>query len=188
MPEAADAPHPLTIEERRWLHDKYERLAEEEGNLAGSRTSYFATIAAVLVTGLVVATSDLLADPTVLVLFATFLSMVGIIIASVWWVLLHRTADAQALWREAARRIEAMDPPIETRIEAPITLRSGETISVDLSRPYTTHSERFSPTDPRLSWQDRLDPAKLTEVMPLALLGIWIATVGIFWGWFLFLR
>ena len=42
---------PLSESELRWLHDKYERLASEEGQLTASRTSYFAAIGTVLVTG-----------------------------------------------------------------------------------------------------------------------------------------
>jgi hypothetical protein len=178
---------PLSIDERRWLHDKYERLAEEEGNLAATRTSYFAAIAAVLVTGLVVATSDLVGNADLLVLFATFFAGFGALIAAVWAVLFHRTTDAQNLWREAALRLEDLEPPIEGSLPAPITLRSGRTISVDLTRPYQAHRARFDPKN-HISLLDRVNPARLSEIMPLTLLGIWVATVVVVWAWFLFLR
>ena len=187
-PPAAEAPAaPLVLEDRRWLHDKFERLEAEEGELAGLRTSYFAAIAAVLVTGLVVATADLLSNAVLLVVFATFLAGFGILIASVWSVLLHRTTDAQNLWREAAYRLEEMDPPIEARLEAPVTLRSGDTLTVDLARPYHVHAARFSRKN-KISWMDRVDPSKLTEIMPLALLVIWGGTLVLVWTWFFFLR
>jgi hypothetical protein len=175
------------VDERRWLHDKFERLDEEEGNLAASRTSYFAAIAAVLVTGLVVATADLIGNPFLLVVFASFFAGFGILISSVWAVLFHRTTDAQNLWREAALRLEELDPPIDTQAVAPITLRSGRTIEVDLTQPYHAHAARFSRAN-HISWQDRLSPTKLTEVMPLALLIIWGATIVCVWVWYLLLR
>jgi hypothetical protein len=178
---------PLTVDERRWLHDKYERLAEEEGNLAASRTSYFAAIASVLVTGLVVATADLLSVPLLLVLFSTFFALFGILIALVWAVLLHRTTDAQNLWRESARRLEMLAPPIDTSLLAPVSLRSGATLPIDLTRPYEAHAERFGP-DHRISWQDRVTPSALTEVMPIALLAFWATAGVVVWVWFLFVR
>ncbi len=181
------APPMLPVEDRRWLHDKYERLAAEEGNLAATRTSYFAAIAAVLVTGLVVATSDLIGTPVLLVLFATFFAGFGALIAVVWSVLFHRTTDAQNLWREAALRLEELDPPIEATLVAPVTLRSGRAISVDLARPFHVHAERFDPKN-HISVLDRVSPSRLSEVMPLALLGIWAATIVLVWYWFLFLR
>jgi hypothetical protein len=184
MPPAAQL---LPVEDRRWLHDKYERLAEEEGDLAASRTSYFAAIAAVLVTGLVVAASDLIGTPVLLVLFATFFSGFGVLIAVVWAVLFHRTTDAQNLWREAALRLEEMDPPIEASVPAPITLRSGRTVTVDLARPYHAHAERFDAKN-HISWLDRVDPSRLSEVMPLALLVIWGAALVVVWSWFLWVR
>ncbi len=177
----------LPVEDRRWLHDKYERLAEEEGNLAATRTSYFAAIAAVLVTGMVVATSDLIGTPVLLVLFASFFAGFGLLTASLWSVLFHRTTDAQNLWREAALRLEELDPPIETTVEAPITLRSGRTITVDLARPFHAHYERFDPKN-HISWLDRVNPSRLSEIMPLALIVIWAAAIALVWTWFLVLR
>jgi hypothetical protein len=175
------------MEERRWLHDKYERLGEEEGQLAGSRTSYFAAIAAVLVTGLVVATSNLLSSPLILALVATFLSGFGILIATVWAVLLHRTTDAQSLWREAALRLEERNPPIEVPVLAPITLSSSAQITVDLARPYHVHLERFSPKNP-ISGLDRVNPSRLSGVMPLTLIVVWSSVLVVVWTWFFLLR
>jgi len=177
----------LTADERKWLHDKYERLSEEEGNLAASRTSYFSAIAAVLVTGLVVATADLIGDPFLMVLFASFFAGFGILISTVWAVLFHRTTDAQNLWREAALRLESSAPPIDTSLPAPITLRSGRLISVDLTQPYHAHLERFSSKN-HITWQDRVSPTTLTEVMPMALLAIWSVAFVVIWVWYLVLR
>ena len=96
----SDVPGPLprsvtragsTESELRWLHDKYEPLAAEEGQLTASRTSYFAAIGTVLVTGLVVAIADLLSQPWVLAAVVTFLAALGLLISAVWAVRLHRT-------------------------------------------------------------------------------------------------
>ena len=165
---------------RRWLHDKYERLAAEEGNLAASRTSYFAAIATVLITGLVVALNYFLADPRVLLLVATFLSGLGILISFVWSVLLHRTQDAQAMWREAAQQLEAETPPIDGELKGRVHLRSGDTLEVDLLRPFTAHALRFA-DERAVSWMDRLRPSALAEVLPLSFLGIWCAVLVAAW-------
>lgn len=165
---------------RRWLHDKYERLAAEEGELSASRTSYFAAIATVLITGMVVALNYFLADPRLLLLVTTFLSGLGILISVFWVALLHRTLDAQALWREAAEQLELRSPPVEGELPAPITLRSGEKLQLDLLRPFTAHSRRFS-RDRRISWLDRLRPGALTEALPLCFLGIWSAVLVAIW-------
>ena len=165
---------------RRWLHDKYERLAAEEGNLAASRTSYFAAIGTVLITGLVVALNYFLSQPRILDLVATFLAGLGILISFIWAVLLHRTLDAQALWREAAERLEALAPPIEGELPSAVTLRSGERLGIDLLRPFQSHARRFS-EDRAISWMDRLRPGALTEVLPLCFLGIWLGVLVAVW-------
>ena len=54
IPESVASAPTLTYDDRRWLHDKYERLAAEEGQLSSVRTSYYAAIGTVLITGLVV--------------------------------------------------------------------------------------------------------------------------------------
>jgi hypothetical protein len=165
---------------RRWLHDKYERLDAEEGELAANRTSYFAAIGAVLITGLVVALNYFLSDPRTLVLVVTFLAGLGITISVVWATLLHRTLDAQALWRESAEQLERLCPPVSGDLPGTITLRSGATMEVNLLRPFSTHARRFS-RDQAISWMDRLRPGTLTEILPLCFLGIWSAILVAVW-------
>ena len=177
----------LTDEEARWLHDKFERLSSEEVDLSGSRTSYFAAIGTVLITGAVVATVNLLGQPLLLTAMVTFLAALGALISFVWVVLLHRTNDAQALWREAALRLEALRPPIAGELRAPVTLRSGRSLEVDLLRPYTVHAGRFSPSNP-ISWLDRVNPARLTEILPMTFIGLWIGVLVVVWAWYLVLR
>jgi hypothetical protein len=70
---------------------------------------------------------------------------------------------------------------------APITLRSGEELSVDLLRPYSVHRMRFS-NSRSISWMDRIDPAFLTETLPLAFLTVWSVSVVGVWIWYLVLR
>jgi hypothetical protein len=178
------APVALTPDERRWLHDKYERLASEEGQLAATRTSYYAAIGSVLVTGVVVAIADLSSQRFVLAAVTTYLAALGIFISFVWAVLLHRTNDAMAMWREAVVRLESSDPPIEGELPVPITLRSRETIAVNLLRPYQAHQERFAHSR-AISWMDRTNPNRLTELLPFAFLAIWIAALLFAWIWYL---
>jgi hypothetical protein len=163
---------PLSPDDRRWLHDKYERLAAEEGSLAASRTSYFAAVGTVLVTGVVVALADLSNDRTALAAVAFFLASLGILISVVWAILLHRTNDAQGLWREAAQRLEGLQPPIEGALPVPITLRSGATFQGDLLRPFLLHDQRFA-QGAGASWMDRVQPGALTEVLPMTFFGMW---------------
>jgi hypothetical protein len=177
----------IAPDDRRWLHDKYERLAAEEGQLSGSRTSYYAAIGTVLITGLLVAVADLLGVPVILAIVVTLLASLGIMISVVWAVLLHRTNDAQALWREAALRIEQQIPPIPGEFRAPITLRSGDTLPLDLLRPFQAHDERFSTSNP-ISWMDRVNPGRLTEILPITFLGLWSGVLIVVWAWFLFFR
>ena len=185
MPSDDPPESPLSLEDRRWLHDKYEKLGEEEGQLAATRTSYFATIGAVLVTGLVVVVSNLIGRPTMFVTAVSLLAAFGLLISTIWAVLLHRTTDAQNLWREAALRLEERAPPLPQTLRAPVSFRSGLTIDVDLSRPYQAHRARFSPDGPS-SWLDRVNPWTLTELMPIAFIAIWAgALVGV-WLWYLF--
>jgi hypothetical protein len=183
--DASTAPVVLDPDDRKWLHDKYERLAAEEGQLATARTSYYAAIGTVLVTGVVVAIADLSSNRFILAGIATFLAGLGILISFVWAVLLHRTNDAQAMWREAAEQLEEVDPPLEGVLNAPVTLRSGDTIPVNLLRPYQTHRERFGASH-QISWMDRTNPARLTEVLPVAFLVIWISALVFVWLWFLY--
>ncbi len=186
-PEGNPAPADLSPEARRWLHDKYERLAAEEGQLSTSRTSYYAAIGTVLITGLLVVVEGLTNQPLILTGVVTFLASLGILISSVWAVLLHRTNDAKNLWREAARRLEETNPPLLGVWKAPITLRSGTTVQIDLLRPYLAHQERFA-TERGISWMDRANPAALTEVLPLTFLTIWGSVLAIVWVWYLVIR
>jgi len=177
----------LTHDDRRWLHDKYERLAAEEGQLSSLRTSYYAAIGTVLITGLVVAIADLMNQRNVLLPVVTFLAALGILISIVWAVLLHRTNDAQRLWREAALRLEETAPPLPGVWTAPITLRSGEQLPVNLLRPFESHAERFA-RNRSISWMDRADPTTLTEILPVTFITIWVAVLVVFWSWTLLVR
>lgn len=177
----------MTPEARRWLHDKYERLAAEEGQLSSVRTSYYAAIGTVLITGLVVVIADLMGQPSLLVVVVTFLAALGILISIVWAVLLHRTNDAQNLWREAALRLEQSEPPVDGEWIVPITLRSGASLDLNLLRPFEAHAERFSRRR-SISWMDRVNPSSLTEVLPLSFFVIWATVFAAVWIWFLILR
>ncbi len=181
------APSDLSTDDRRWLHDKYERLASEESQLSASRTAYFAAVGTVLLTGLVVLLADLLGQPVLFVVAATLVGGLGILTSTVWAVLLHRTNDAQAMWREAALNVELSAPPIAIPVPSQVTLRSKATIPVDLGSPYRMHETRFSPAN-HISLLDRVNPARLTEAMPLTLLIIWVGALALSWGWFLFGR
>lgn len=188
--EASEPPAPapsLTHDERRWLHDKYERLAAEEGQLSSMRTSYYAAIGTVLITGLLIVLADLANQPTVLIVVVTFLSALGVLISLVWAVLLHRTNDAQNLWRESALRLEQGEPPIDGVWNTPITLRSGDTMGVNLLRPFEAHAERFSRAK-SISWMDRTNPSALTELLPVTFLALWVLVLSIAWVWYLVIR
>jgi hypothetical protein len=176
-----------TLEERRWLHDKYERLAAEEGQLSGIRTAYFATIGAVLLTGLVVLIADLLGTAVLFTVAATLLAALGILVCSVWTVLLHRTNDAQAMWREAALRLEESAPPVLVSLPIQITLRSRATVPVDLNAPYHMHNARFA-AGGQISLLDRINPNRMMEIMPISLLAIWGTVLVVVWSWYLFGR
>ncbi len=182
-------PHAAALdpEQRRWLHDKYERLSAEESQLSASRTAYFATIGAVLLTGLVVLIADLLGQPILFAVAATLLASLGILTSAVWTFLLHRTNDAQAMWREAALHLEQLAPPVPVPVPSIVTLRSSASLPVDLSAPYTMHAIRFSPTN-QISWLDRFNPNRLMEVMPITLLVIWDAVLIVVWTWYLLWR
>jgi hypothetical protein len=176
-----------TLEERRWLHDKYERLASEEGQLSGIRTAYFATIGAVLLTGLVVLIADLLGQALLFSVAATLLASLGILVCSVWAVLLHRTTDAQARWREAALRLEEVAPPVLVSLPIQITLRNRATVPVDLNAPYHMHKARFL-AGGQISPLDRINPNRMMEIMPVSLLWIWGTVLVVVWAWYLFAR
>ena len=180
-------PPPLSAEDRRWLHDKFERLAAEESQLASTRTTYYAAIGTVLITGLVVTAASFLSQPGIFLLLLTFLALLGILISFVWAVLLHRTNDAKNLWREAACRLERDQPPLEGEWLVPVMLRSNATLPLNLFRPFLAHAERFSARSP-VSWLDRANPDRLTEVLPITFLTLWAATLVVGWAWFLYFR
>ena len=186
-PAPGAAPAVLSSDEARWLHDKFERLAGEEVQLAGARTSYFAAIGTILITGAIVATADLLGTPILFAGVVTFIAGLGLLVSFVWVVLLHRTNDAQTMWREAALRLEELHPPIPGVLNAPITLRSGRTIHVDLLRPYQTHRARFDPRH-HISWLDRVNPERLTESLPITFFGVWTGALLLVWLWYFVLR
>jgi hypothetical protein len=186
-PADGTIPGVLSREDARWLHDKFERLAAEEVQLAGSRTSYFAAIGTVLITAGIVAIADLQSERLVLALIMTFLAGLGILISFVWVVLLHRTNDAQNMWRECALWLESMNPPIAGDLRIPVTLRSGAKLSLNLLRPYAAHHERFSSANP-ISWLDRVNPDRLTESLPMTFLGIWSVAIVLVWVWLYLLR
>lgn len=177
----------MSTDERRWLHDKFERLAAEEGQLVAGRTSYFAAIGTVLITAIIVAVADLSGNPLELTLFITFLAVLGVLITFVWAVLLHRTVDAQNLWRESNLRLERLAAPISGNVPVPITLRSGEMVSVNLLRPYEAHAARFA-RERSVSWMDRVNPDGLAEILPVTFLVVWSATLLVIWVWYLVLR
>lgn len=183
-PAGSSAGTVLREEQRQWLHDKYERLAAEEGQLAASRTSYYAAIGSVLITGMVVAIADLSGNRLVLAAVASFLASLGVLISFVWALLLHRTNDAQALWREAAIRLEESQPPLEGDLPARITLRSRETIPVNLLRPYEVHQQRFA-RGGEVSWMDRVNPGRFSEILPVVFVVVWIAILVFAWAWYL---
>ncbi|MGB6500713.1 MAG: hypothetical protein WBG19_04860 [Thermoplasmata archaeon] len=186
-PIAAGDPGALGPEERRWLHDKYERLAAEEGGLSANRTSYYAAIGTVLITGLLIALDDFMSNRPLLAIVVTFLAALGILISFVWAILLHRTNDAQHLWREAARRLEIVSPPVLPSLPTEIRLRSGERLELDLSRPYLAHAARFADS-PKVSWMDRINPGATTEVLPLTFLTVWIGVLVVVWASYLWGR
>lgn len=165
---------------RRWLHDKYERLAEMESQLAASRTSYFAAIGTVLLTGFVVSINYFLGDPTLLAEIVTFLAGLGVMISLVWVILLRRTVDAQQMWRHAAREVERRLPPIEGSVPYGVRTRTGATLDLDLLRPYTAHDRRFSDT-PEVAWMDRLSPDVLTQILPTTFFAIWTSILVGIW-------
>lgn len=181
------APPNLTPEERRWLHDKFERLAAQESELASSRTTYYAAIGTVLITGLVVTVSNLIPRPEILALVVTFLALLGVLISTVWIVLLHRTNDAKNLWRQAAHHLERGQPPISGEWRAPISLRTHEALEVNLLTPFLAHESRFSPTN-RVSWMDKANPDRLTEVLPWTFLAMWLGVMVLVWGWYILFR
>ena len=177
-------PPAIASDERRWLHDKYERLAAEEATLADSRTSYFAAIASALVAAFVVLVVNELTHAMLLVTLSTLLAAFGILISVVWTLVLHRTGDAQYVWREAALLLESTAPPIAASLPATLETRHGDTIQVDLTQPYHVHAIRFSDSN-RVAWIDRVNPSTISANVPLLLVGLWTIVLIGAWAWYL---
>ncbi len=175
----------LSEEERRWLHDKYERLAGEEGNLLAGRTSYFATICAVLITGLVFALVNLQGEAFLLAVSVTFLAAIGVVLSVVWEILVRRTTGAQRLWRDAALQLEEVAPPLVGSLSGEVSLRTQGRIQVDLLRPYHAHRQRFD-KGAGASWMERINPATVSEVLPVTFIAIWAVALVTVWAWVLF--
>ncbi|MCI4353942.1 MAG: hypothetical protein L3K06_01075 [Thermoplasmata archaeon] len=180
------APASVSPEERRWLHDKYERLAGDEAQLADSRTSYFAAISSALVAALVILVVNELKVPSVFVVMTSLLASFGMLISIVWTVVLHRTTAAQVLWRDAALALEQDAPPIAVPLPGMVVLPAGRSLQVDLTRPYLAHKARF--TEPGLPWVDRVKPSELSANVPLILVVLWSLVLLGVWTWFLFLQ
>jgi len=49
--------------------------------------------------------------------------------------------------------LEESEPPLEGRLDAPVTLRSRPTLPVNPLHPHETHRARFSDSK-RISWMD----------------------------------
>jgi len=187
---ATSPPVPATAtsdEERRWLHDKYERLASDEASLSDARTSYFAAIASGLVAAFVVLVVNELTRPLLLLVMTVLLATFGMLLAAIWTIVLRRTVAAQTLWREAAILLERDAAPVVPTVPATVTLRPGETIQIDLARPYLAHETRFT-SAPGLTWTDRVRPSELSANVPGFLIGLWVSVLIGTTVWFFFLQ
>lgn len=111
---------------------------------------------------------------------ATFLAGVGILLSTLWALVQWRTTSAQLLWREAARELERVAPPVDPRIPAEIPVRPGRFVTVDISRPYSAHRERFSPAND-IPWVDRVSPVQLTNQLPVLLIATWAIVLVAVW-------
>lgn len=181
-PAGGDADVPL--EERRWLHDKYQSLAEYEARLADYRTSYFAVLNTALVAGMVLVVINLLRNPPVFAATATLLGLLGIGMSLLWAIVLHRTIAAQNLWRDAAMSLESDFPPVGRRLPSTVPGgRGSERIPVDLSRPYHTHRARFS-RGPGAGYFDTVQPAELWSSVPVLFAVAWGAGLAVVWTWY----
>ncbi len=184
LPSRPRPTHGLAREDRRWLHDKYQALDQNEAELASYRSSFIAVVTTALVAALVYAVANVL--PRGHFLFAitvTFLATFGIVISALWAIVLWRTTAAQNLWREAAREMERLAPPVEPSVRISIPMRRGGSLTVDLTRPYTAHQERFSGSA-NLPWLDRISPAKLSNGLPVILVVTWLVVLAVVWGWY----
>jgi hypothetical protein len=180
-PPSGDTP---SAEERRWLHDKYQRLSEHEAQLADYRSSYFAVLNTALVAGLALLLVNLYRSPPLFVAGATLLAGFGLVVTMIWSLLLRRTTAALELWREAVLELERVAPPILVHIPTQLTLEStARTFAVDLARPYDTHRRRFQPEN-AVSRADMIRPSELWSDVPVILAGVWATVLFGVWAWF----
>ncbi len=171
----------LGPEERRWLHETYRTLDHNEAELANYRTSFIAVVTTALVAAFVYAVANVL--PHGDLLFATavsFLAVFGIFLSAFWALVLWRTTEAQNLWRQAARELEERSPPVAGSLVAPILVRPGSSVAIDLARPYTAHARRFSASG-GIPWVDRVSPARLTNALPVVLIVTWVGVLVGVW-------
>jgi hypothetical protein len=177
-------PETLTPAERQWLHDKYQRLDQGEAELMSYRASYFVAVTTALIAALVYAIVNLLTHgPLLFALTSSLLGGFGLVIAVLWAVVVRRTTEAQFLWREAARQLEIVAPPIDRSSKVSIDVRGRGPLTVDLTRPYLMHELRFS-VKQDAPWLDRTEPATLTTRLPLVVLGLWMVVLVGAWIWF----
>ncbi len=173
----------LAPTDRRWLHDKYEKLAEHEAQLADYRTSYFAVLNTALVAGTVLVVVNLLKTPPIFATAASLLAGFGLLMSVVWALLLHRTLAAQDLWRDAALALEAEFPPVPAPLPADLPAGvAGRRISVDLARPYHAHHLRFS-GEHGASFLDTIRPAEVWSRIPVIFCGVWGTLLVAVWVW-----
>lgn len=185
-PPGPPSPSLLSQEDRRWLHETYRQFDLAEGQLADYRSSYTAAITTAIVAAMVYAVVNLL--PKGQLLFAvtvSLLSAFGLLISSVWALVLRRTTEAQNLWRQAAFELEECAPPVPGPLFRPIPVRPGVEIPIDLTQPYHAHARRFQgpASIPRL---DRVRPAELAGWVPVILLIVWAVVLAGVWTWYLF--
>ena len=176
----------LPPSERRWLHDKYEKLAEHEAQLADYRTSYFAVLNTALVAGTVLVIINLLRSPPIFAAAVTLLAVIGLVMSIVWALVLRRTIAAQNLWRDAALALETDYPPVSAPLLRDVPAgRSRGRITVDLARPYHAHRTRFS-REAGAGYLDALRPAELWSAIPVVLSVLWGGLLVGVWVWFLY--
>lgn len=172
-------PEAPTYDERRWLHDKLERLAIHEDRLMSYRSSFFAAVTSALAAGQFVAVAYLHLLPHLFWSLSAALAFFGAVSAVPWAMLLHRTATARRLWRAAARELERRYPPLSVAIPFELELVEGAPrVVVDAARPFEAHRRAFH--DPgRISWFDRIGPTEVSPYLPMALGLVWAALFAV---------
>ncbi len=184
MVEETDGDDPLTLAERRWLHDKYEKLAEHEAQLADYRSSYFAVLNTALIAGLVLIVINLLRNPPLFLAGASMLGLFGAGMSGIWALVLHRTIAAQNLWRDAALALETDFPPLESPLVTQVPGgQPGTSISIDLTRPYHAHRLRFS-REHGATFFDAIQPGHVWSGIPLVFCVGWLTVMVAVWAWY----